>query len=42
MAKKQNKNAKNRKKVNSKTNVQAKPKTNQTKKATMRPVNTKR
>ncbi|BCR35169.1 hypothetical protein [Mariniplasma anaerobium] len=42
MAKKQNKNAKNRKKVNSKTNVQAKPKANQTKKATMIPVNTKR
>jgi hypothetical protein len=42
MAKKQNKNAKNRKNVNSKTNVQAKPKANQTKKTATSALNTKR
>jgi hypothetical protein len=42
MAKKQNKNAKNRKKVNSKTNVQAKPKANETKKTATAALNTKR
>lgn len=42
MAKKQNKNAKNRKKANTKTNTQAKPKANETKKTTAVPVKSKR
>jgi hypothetical protein len=42
MAKKQNKNAKNRKKANAKINTQEKPKANQNKKTTTVPVKTKR